>query len=200
MKQNLIKLFVLFVFISCNNGGSTKNELSNDIIECVKYNSNRTSAGTIKNIYNHIEKLEKYLIKEKHLDKIDKDSYKKLLLDVNQLVEKNIRNEKYSKIYQEISDNDSYSDWISSAGIFHVPFDCITRALKGNNLDKEDYYYYFYNSNLELMIGLNKYFDKGSILDLIETTPDDKFDNIIYRAPLITIFYLNLKSYVRVIK
>jgi len=190
MIKQIIVVFVFLVFFSCKSLPDDT-DLNKKITLCIEKSSTEYAEGLF-NIYEYYTVIEQILFKEKFLNGKSKMSYKKLIQDLHMAPK---MDEKYLQLYKQISDKLKYPYKLVNPGVLQSPFNCVRFFLKTKGFESNTYYSNYYTS-------LNKLYKSGLVddlnlnINLIENTPKEKLSNIIYKAPILAVFYENLEYYI----
>jgi len=180
-------LSILIINISCNKekDSNIKNkEFNKEVLNCINKNS-KIYTYNLFNIYDEYIKMEKVLLKNEVLKNRSKKEYKKLFVELS-MSEKN--DEKYNKLYGKIKDKLKYSNMLVDPGIFQAPFMCNKINLEKYNL-KTSKDFISYHLVLESIINGMAPDDHTLALKLINSTPNKGMNEIIFRAPLLAVFF-----------
>ncbi|WP_026776216.1 hypothetical protein [Polaribacter sp. Hel_I_88] len=183
-KSNFFLLLIIgfVIFSSCFSNINDK-KLNIEIYDCVEKKSKKLLQGQY-NIYEEFIKTEKLLIEEGILLDNSKISYKKALTE---LFDSKKTKAKYLKSYNKILDNIDYSGMLFFSETLTTPFSCIGFYLEKNNLHKTDNYSKYYKVLKKAYQDMTPE-NPQIYYDLIDFTPNYKMDEIIFRAPIISVF------------
>ena len=177
----ILNFFGIFLFFSCSPRIEYK-KMNKEIHKCVQENYKEFSGGNF-NLYEEYISIENLLIKENILSNKSKIGYKEAL---SELFNSTKISHKYITVYNKISYDKEHSRMLFFSGTLAIPFDCIGKYLEENNLDKSDNYSKYY----EVLKKAYQDFTPDNpqlYYDLIDFTPNNKMDDIIFKAPIISV-------------
>ena len=167
-------------------------KLNIDIRKCLEVRSKKISDGQV-NLFNSYQKIEEKLIKEDFLKDNTKSSYYKLFNEFEKSFEGDIEStQKYIILYKLINNDIENYYLINSISSFLTPFECNRFMIEKNSLNTSEYYSDYY-SVLMRFVNSDSISDWALNNELLNSTPDREFSNIIYRTPIISLIYENLK-------
>ena len=190
MKTNTIFVLLICCFIISCKTNNADEKLKSDILKCISKRS-ETYNDNLFNIHQKYIELEEFLLEKKVLKNKSKEGYRKLF---SELFESKIGNKKNFNLYKEILKEVKYSEMLIDPGVYHGPIECVRFHIEKNGLNNiyENYY-----SNLNIIVENMTYENQSAYFNLIENTPKDKIGNIIFRAPLLSIYIGGLEFSIR---
>jgi len=194
MRSIFLVLFFVIQLISCKSIPKLNN-LNKDINECVKGRTELVREDfSLKeefDLYQFYETIEEILIQRRFLESKSKEAYKILFKEIESLSWEKKNETKYKDLLKTMDTikNNHLTGWIST---FKTPFECNRFFIKKHNLNENDYFseYYLY---LLKIVKTNETKNWRLNNKLLEETPNREFSNIIYRTPIISLFYESLK-------
>ncbi|WP_445748184.1 hypothetical protein [Polaribacter sp.] len=156
--------------------------MNKEIHKCVQENYKEFSGGEF-NLYEEFTSIENLLLKENILSNKSKVGYKEAL---SELFNSTKTSQKYITVYNKISYDKEHSRMLFFSGTLAIPFSCVGKYLEENNLDKSDNYSKYY----EILKKAYQDFTPDNpqlYYDLIDLTPNNKMDDIMFKAPIISI-------------
>ena len=180
-KAILIFTAILLIFSCLPEVDDVKMNI--EISKCINEQS-KELVGNNFNFYDEYIKIENILLEENILSEKNKEGYKEALAT---LFNSEKINKKYNRIYYRIIDSIEYNDMLFFSGTLAIPFSCNVSYLKKTNLYKSEKYSNYYTA-------LKKAYEDFTpnnpnlYYDLVDNIPKSKIDNIIFRAPIISVF------------
>ena len=187
----MFKYLLLLLFIASCSRSENDKKLKQDILKCISMRS-ETYADNLFNIHEKYFELEKFLIKKSVLKSKSKEAY---MVFFSELFESKKDVKKNNQLFKEIIKEVKYSEMLIDPGIFHGPIECVRFHIEKNELHKKEYSKYYLNLNN--IVDNFTYENQSAYFDLIENTPNNKFGNIIFRAPLLSIYFGALEYSIR---
>ncbi len=188
MKSLLILLIIFLTTTSCEKKGDEAKIL---LRECVNGRLNETvvttRGGGSFDFYRFSEDLENVLLENSIIDSKHKDSYEKMLIDLD-MTRYPAGETAIKQIEKLIEENRfDFTSFMVRDNIFNqCPFEVYSQL----GLEKDHIIYQELKSLKPLMD--QGYYDHELISELFQDIPEKEFQNIIYRAPIIYLATINL--------
>jgi hypothetical protein len=182
--KNIILCSILVLTVSCSS--LEKEKLHAATEACIKEKSKTFTLETF-NIYDYCHKIEQILVKQKFFIKKSKQEYVNFIIDIAE----NENKELYLNLFNKINKELTYSGYLMNPGVLSSVFVCIKKNYNSNEVKKiKEYSSYLNSINAITESPLLNNFSLNK--NLINSTPNNEFESIVFKAPLIAIIYSNL--------
>ncbi len=164
-----------------------------DIIECVSEKS-KIYTDNLFHIFDKYIELEQFLLEKNILKSKSKRGYRELFSELFKSKQGDTVN---INIYKKIITQVENSDMLLSPGVIEASFVCNGSLIKQNGLDNDNKYSNYY---LDLKKAIDNFTieNQSAYFDLVENTPKNEFSDIIFRAPLLSIYIGALEYLTRI--